>query len=417
MAKKVLALLVSATMVMGLMAGCGSSAAAPAADAAEEAVEEAAEDVEEAAEETAEDVGEAAEDAAEDVKEAVEDATAGDADYSALKIGMIFNVTKDDGGWCQAQWTGLVDAAERLGLKENENYWGIELVDEEPVATTSAIEELIETNGCNVIIGASTGYAPILEELATQYPDVQFCQVGVPLNNVLTYHGRGYQGMYALGYMMAKLDGTDNMGYVAGMSEASVRFSINGFALGAKAYNPNVKINLQWANSWWDQTAEAECANVLIASNVKYMGTGTTSPGAAQACSEKGAFCTGYDVDHSDFAPDAVTASLVWDWSPIFEEIFKNFVEGGMVPYVDNYFWGVEHDCVKIAFNENILDADTIAETQGILDQIASGDIDVFGGELLSNDGTVLVEEGQTMADDVILDQEFLVDNVVGSWF
>ena len=40
----------------------------------------------------------------------------------------------------------------------------------------------------------------------------------------------------------------------------------------------------------------------------------------------------------------------------------------------------------------------------------------VFGGELKDNEGNVLVADGETMADDVILDQEFLVENVVGKW-
>ena len=406
MAKKVLALLISATMVAAMLAGCGSSAE-PAAEAEEEAVEEEAE--EPAEEEEAEPAAE--EEAAEE--EAAEEPAAGGS-VADVKAGMLLNTTFDDGGWCQAQWQGLVDAAAALGMSEDQIVH-IDGVPEEPVGTTSAVEELLD-QGCNVIIGGSTGYAPVLDELAPQYPDVQFCQVGVPLENVLTYHGRCYQSMYVLGYMMAKLSGADKLGYVAGMSEASVRFSLNGFALGAKAYNPNCTVSLQWAQSWYDPAAEAECANVLIADGIKYIGAGTTSNGAHQAAEQAGAFITAYDVDHSDFAPNAVTASMVWNWAPIFEEIITTFVDGGMVPYVDNYFWGAEHGVSSIAYNENVVDADTIAEMQALEEQLANGEIDVFGGELKDNNGNVIVAEGETMADDVILDQSFLVENVIGTF-
>ena len=411
MAKKVLALLVSATMVAAMLAGCGASSAEPAAEAEEEAVEEEAEPAEE---EAAEPEAEAeAEPEAEAEEEAAEEPAAG-GDMSNVMVGMLLNTTSDDGGWCQAQWVGLEDAAAALGMSEDQIVH-IDGVPEEPVGTTSAVEELID-QGCNVIIGGSTGYAPVLDELAPQYPDVQFCQVGVPLENVLTYHGRCYQSMYVLGYMMAKLSGEDRLGYVAGMSEASVRFSLNGFALGAKAYNPNVKISLQWADSWYDPAKEGECANILIADGIKYMGAGTTSNGAHQACEQAGAFVTAYDVDHKDFAPSAVTASMVWNWAPIFEEILTNFVDGGMVPYVDNYFWGAEHGVSSIAYNEDVVDADTIAEMKDLEAKLAAGEIDVFAGELKDNNGNVLVAEGETMADDVILDQSFLVENVIGTF-
>ena len=70
--KKVLAVVLSTSMLMAVLAGCGN-AAAPAAAPAEEAVEEAAEQVEEAAEEVVE---EAAQEVEETAEEVVEEASA-----------------------------------------------------------------------------------------------------------------------------------------------------------------------------------------------------------------------------------------------------------------------------------------------------------------------------------------------------
>ena len=90
MIKKVLSVLLATAMVGTLLAGCGSSAAEPAADAAEETVEEAAEEVEEeaaeAADEAEEAVEETAEEAADEAEEAVEDA-AGAASDDVLQAG------------------------------------------------------------------------------------------------------------------------------------------------------------------------------------------------------------------------------------------------------------------------------------------------------------------------------------------
>lgn len=38
-----------------------------------------------------------------------------------------------------------------------------------------------------------------------------------------------------------------------------VRSAINGFALGAKHANPNAKVQLVWANSWYDVDIETQC--------------------------------------------------------------------------------------------------------------------------------------------------------------
>lgn len=386
MLKKVLASMLAIGMVAASLAGCGSSAAesAPASEAAP-------------------------------AESSAGSETDADADYSDVMVGMILGVTIDDGGFTQAQYEGVCDAFESLGMDTSEQLRYVELVAADNVALSSATEELIG-EGCNVLIFASTSFAPITEELAPKYPEVQFCQVGVPMNNCLTYHYRAYESMYAIGYMCAKLSDTDKLGYVGGMSEASVRFGANGFALGAKAANPNATVSLLWANSWYDPAVEGECANTLIASGVKYIGTGTSSAGAPQAAEAKGAYTTCFDLDHTDFAPKSVLASFVFDWSPIFKQILEGYVGNGMKPYIDNYFWGAAQGCSKIAFNDDLVDADTQAEVQGVLDKVASGEIAVYGGELKNNEGEVLVEAGATMDDADILNQEFLVENIVGTW-
>ena len=47
-------------------------------------------------------------------------------------------------------------------------------------------------------------------------------------------------------------------------------------------------------------------------------------------------------------------------------------------------------------------------------DQIANGEISVYGGELKDDEGNVLVAEGETMSDEEILAQDFFVENVKG---
>lgn len=47
---------------------------------------------------------------------------------------------------------------------------------------------------------------------------------------------------------------------------------------------------------------------------------------------------------------------------------------------------------------------------------IESGKINIYGGELKDNQGNILVPAGETMSDEKINGQEFLVENVIGTW-
>ncbi|MDO4478035.1 MAG: BMP family ABC transporter substrate-binding protein [Lachnospiraceae bacterium] len=393
MKKKLLAMIVAVGMASTLLAGCGSSAPAPAEDKpAEEAP----------AEETPKDEAEAPADAA----------PSGDVDYSSLKIGALLTATKDDGGWCECQFLGLDNARAQLGMSEDQIMY-IENCAEETVACTSAVEELIG-EGCQIIIGCSTGYAPLLADLVNQYPDIQFVQCGAPVSGLTTYHIRAYDAMYGIGYLCALMSDTDKLGYVAGMSEASVRFSANAFALGARAANPNATVDLLWANSWYDPAVEGECATSLAAQGVKYMGTGCSSPGVAQACAKNGVFTTGYNLDTTDYAPEAVLVSCVWNWAPMFEEIFSKYLTEGI--FVENYFWGAGEGCAQLSYNDALVSADLQAQVAEAMAPIESGEAHVFDGELLDNQGNVLVPAGETMSDEMILDQQFLVENVNGTF-
>jgi len=339
-----------------------------------------------------------------------------EGDLSSVKIGAIVNVVKGDGGWCQAQYEGLSTAISNLGLDPETQFIFLENIAEEQSSVQAAVDQLVN-EGCNLIFGASTGYAPILSELAPNYPDVSFVQVGDKMPNITGYQIRDHEAMFLCGYVMGLLSDSDQMGFSAGMSEASVRRGINAFALGAKAARENATIQVMWANSWYDIAAETECANTLINMGIKYIGINASSPAIPEACQAAGVYCTGYHMDIKDRAPQSVVTSYVWNWAPIMEDIISKFAEKSLSAD-DYYFWGSDKDCAKIApINTDIVkDQEIIDKVTEMQEKIASGEYQIYGGELKDNEGNVLVNEGEVMPDEEILSQQFLVENVIGEW-
>jgi basic membrane lipoprotein Med (substrate-binding protein (PBP1-ABC) superfamily) len=329
-----------------------------------------------------------------------------------IKIGEITSFVINDGGWCQATHESLLAAMKELGIPE-ENLLVIENVAEDQTSVVNAYNALA-SEGVNLIVGASAGYATFLSELAADNPSITIAQQGDQVANLIGYQIRNYEGMFLAGYACALMSDSDTLGFAASMSEASVRAAINGYALGAKYANPNAKVQVVWANSWYDVDIETQSAKTLINQGIKYMGMEASSPAIPQTCEANGAYCIGYNVDMQALAPKAVLFSYIWNFAPIFKDILTNVVNG-TVDVTKYYYQG--GDCANItAFNEALVPADIQAKVLQAKADIASGTINIFGGELKDNEGNILVSAGETMSDEVINTQEFFVENVIGSW-
>jgi len=340
------------------------------------------------------------------------DATKKTLDYSNIKIGEITSLVVNDGGWCQATHQGILAAMEELGIPK-ENLLVIENVAEEQVAVANAYDALV-SEGVNIIIGASAGYATFLSDLASQNPDVVIAQQGDKVPNLIGYQIRNYEGMFLAGYACALMSDTDTLGFAASMSEASVRAAINGFALGAKYANPNAKVQVVWANSWYDVDLETQSALTLINQGIKYMAMEASSPAVPQTCEANGAYCIGYHIDMKPLAPKAVLFSYMWNFKPIFKNIITSVIEG-TASSEDYYYEGGE--CSAISdFNDDLVPKDVQEKVLKVKEELESGKIKVYAGELKDNKGNVLVPAGQTMSDEMINTQRFLVENVIGDW-
>jgi basic membrane lipoprotein Med (substrate-binding protein (PBP1-ABC) superfamily) len=333
-------------------------------------------------------------------------------DYSKIKIGEIESLVVNDGGWCQATHQSLLASMKKLGIPE-ENLLVIENVAEEQTAVANAYDALV-SEGVDLIIGASSGYATFLSDLAAENDDVIVAQQGDKVDNLIGYQIRNYEGMFLAGYACALMSDSDTLGFAASMSEASVRGAINGYALGAKYANPNAKVQVVWANSWYDVDIETQSAKTLINQGIKYMGMEASSPAVPQTCEANGAYCIGYNVDMKDLAPKAVLFSYVWNFEPIFTKIIES-VADKTAKTDDYYYEGGE--CASITdFNDDLVPQEIQDKVNKVKEDIVNGKITVFSGELKDNKGNVLVPAGETMSDDKINTQQFLVENVIGDW-
>ena len=164
------------------------------------------------------------------------DSTAANTD---IKVGFVYIGSINDGGYTQAHDKGRLAIEEQLGVKTAY----IENVEENVSAVTTAIDTLIEENGCNLIYTNSFGFMDGTLQMAKDYPDVKFahCSGYQRLDNMSTYFGKAYQARYLTGIVAGMKTEKNYIGYVAAKPIPEVIRGITAFTLGVQSVNPDAR--------------------------------------------------------------------------------------------------------------------------------------------------------------------------------
>ena len=189
--------------------------------------------------------------------------------------------------------------------------------------------------GCDIIF--FNGYSTLVRDLATQYPNTEFCQASymdmsdqeVPAN-YHTFKGEAYQGRYvsgiAAGMKIQQLisDGiiTDDeaiVGFVAAFPTSEVISGYTAFLLGVRSVVPTAVMHVCYTHTWSSYALEKASAVQLINEGCVIISQHTDTIGPAIACEEASStgrvFFVGYNQSMSEVAPNTslVTSRICWD--------------------------------------------------------------------------------------------------------
>ena len=336
----------------------------------------------------------------------------GTTDVAAFKVGAIYiNSKNDTAGYTFAHHNGITTAMKELGMDVDSQLVIVDNVPEDDQKVKDAIDTLVG-EGANIIFGISFGYINAMAEKAEEYTDVVFSHgTGYKANetNFNNYFGRIYQARYLAGLAagLKSLElGNNNVGYVAAHTTdyAETASGINGFALGVQAANPDAKIYVKNLNNWADEVNEKAYAEELI----KSFGCGVISQhcDSAQpqiAAQNGGAFGCGYNSDMTADAPKAHLTAAIWNWNVYYATAIQAAMDcGDAAKFVEQmggnaYYGGLTEGFVDVSpLTENCAKG-----TQEAIDQVkkmmVDGEWDVFTGVKLTvkvaEDGTVTVEK------------------------
>jgi len=243
-----------------------------------------------------------------------------------LKVGFIYLGPIGDLGWTYQHELARQAMVKEFGDKIETTY--LENVPEGPDAER-AIEQLVRA-GNKLIFTTSFGYMDPTLKVAKKYPNVHFEHAtGYKRDkNMSTYSSKWYQGRYIQGLIAAKMSKSGVLGYIGSFPIPEVVSGINATMIAAQTINPNIKVKIIWANTWFDPGKEADAAKALIDQGADVIMQHTDSPAAMQIASERGKLAFGQDSEMIKFGPKTQLTSILDTWGPYYIERVKAELNG-----------------------------------------------------------------------------------------
>ena len=372
--KKILSLALVLVMVLGLVA-CGSKTEAPAAT-----------------------------EAAAQTPAGTEAPAAPEAAPADVKLGFIF--LHDENSTYDLNFMNAAkEACAALGLSEDQYIFRTNIPEGQECYDAAC--ELADA-GCNIIFADSFGHEDYMIQAAQEFPDVQFCHATgtkAHTQGLSNYHNAFaaiYEGRYLAGVAAGmKLNEMieageftaeeAKMGYVGAFTYAEVVSGYTSFFLGAKSVCPSVTMEVTFTGSWYDETAEKEGANKLIANGCKLISQHADSMGAPTACETAGVPNVSYNGSTVAACPNTFIVSSRINWAPYYEYVVK-CVQNGEAIAADWTGTIATGSVVLTDVNEQAAAAGTVEKIAEVKTALEAGELHVFdvstftvGGETLNS--------------------------------
>ena len=309
---------------------------------------------------------------------------------SDVKVGFIF--LHDENSTYDLNFINAAkEACAALGFSEEQFIFRTNIPEGQECYDAAA--ELADA-GCSVIFADSFGHEDYMIQAAKEFPEVQFCHATgtrAHTENLDNYHNAFasiYEGRYLAGVAAGlKLNemieageftaDEAKIGYVGAYTYAEVISGYTSFFLGARSVCPTATMEVTFTGSWYDETAEKEGANKLIANGCKLISQHADSMGAPTACETAGVPNVSYNGSTVSACPNTFIVSSRINWAPYFEYAITCALNGEQIDA--DWTGTIETGSVVLTeINEQAAAAGTAEAIEAAKAALADGSLKVF---------------------------------------
>ena len=227
-----------------------------------------------------------------------------------LKVALILSGPANDQGW---------NAVALQGLKDAEAKYGIESAYSENVGNADSEAAFMDyaSQGYDLVIGHGFQYGDPAVRVGKKFPKQKFMAIEASSKaaNVASYVIACEQAGYLMGILSASMSKSGTIGMVGGIEQPSIIKVVEAYKLGAKAYNPAVKVLTAYIGTFTDVSLGKEAALAMADKGADVLShiANQAGTGVIKAAEERGLLSTGDSFDQSFIAPKAVICSTVYN--------------------------------------------------------------------------------------------------------
>lgn len=338
-----------------------------------------------------------------------------------VKVAFVYNTGMKDSAWTfsheigrryiQKKYNEYVETTYFQNVTDKDNF--------------KALTEKLEKEDYKAVFSTSFDY--INKENVGKFQNVKlthFSGYNAP-EDINAYFGRMYEPRFLCGIIAGATTKTNNIGFVAPFGIPEVKMSINAFALGAKAVNPEAQIFISWSNNWRNKNVERECAEYLIHRiNVDVITHHQDTAEVVKTAEKNNIYSIGYHYDMRQYAPKKYLTSAIWNWSTYYENIIVHILKNtgfSLIPTFSFFesdneterFWG--------GINTGIVDIATLRENinphlkniiNSLRESLITKKFSPFIGPLYSKNGDLKLHINEEINDKDLVNMDWFVDNV-----
>lgn len=293
---------------------------------------------------------------------------AADSGEEKIKVALMLPGDKNDAGWNQSAYEGLLAAEAEYGV-EIAYTEGIDQVNYESTAREYA------ATGYDLVLMIGGEFADTCTAVGPEYPETIFACFNGNTSlepNVASYRYTTTETGFLCGAIAALLSETGTVGYIVGSAAAHISDSLNAFDDGVKYINPDytaLQVNI---DSMSDVALAKESTKAMIdqGADVVIGNANTASLGVIEAADEAGIMALGVISDQYDVAPETVKVSVVQDNATMVMAIVKSVVDGSFTPAVN--LFGIGDGAIYVS-DWHGHDAEVAPEVLEKIDEIIAG--------------------------------------------
>jgi simple sugar transport system substrate-binding protein len=348
-----------------------------------------------------------------------------------ITFGMILVGPKNDHGWSQAHFEGGTYVEENLPGATMIAFESLNSADK-PEATLEGVVDDMVDQGAELIITASDEFEEDTVPVAEKYPDIVFINIsgddvyrGEAPENMGNIMGRMVDMKSIAGCAAALVTQTGELGYLGPLINDETRRLTVGAYLGARycyenyrGLNPDeLEFTVTWIGFWLNIPGvtldPTEVANSFFDSGADVILSGIdTTEGivvAGQRANQgEPVWAIPYDyIGSCDNAPEICLGVPYFNWGPSYLETVTAVLNG---TWEQSWDWNApnwddlnDKDVTPVGWIHGPGLADDLkANLDEFIAGLASGDINLWAGPIVLQDGTTYIADGETATDEEI---------------